>query len=97
MGYFDSPCRRRLSRHIHFEKSPYLRLHQGRYYASLDPSETRALASIRGAVLREQVDELLAATARKIVQAHTGLLKCALMSPRLKISQTTCGGLCLPW
>jgi hypothetical protein len=50
----------------------YLRLHQGRYYASLDPSETRALASIRGAVLLEQVDELLAATARKVVQANAG-------------------------
>ena len=31
----------------------YLRFHQGRYYASLDPSEVRALNSIRGAVPRE--------------------------------------------
>ena len=53
----------------------YLRLSQGRYYASLDPSETRALASIRGSVLREQVNELLAATARKVVQAHAGLFE----------------------
>jgi hypothetical protein len=50
----------------------YLRLHQGRYYASLDPSETRALASIRGAILLEQVHEILAATARKVVQASAG-------------------------
>ena len=50
----------------------YLRFYQGRYYASLDPSETRALASIRGAVLLEQVHELLAATARKVVQANAG-------------------------
>ena len=50
----------------------YLRLHQGRYYASLDPSETRALASIRGAILQEQAHELLAATARKVVQANAG-------------------------
>jgi uncharacterized protein DUF499 len=50
----------------------YLRLHQGRYYASLDPSETRALSSIRGAVVQEQVLELLAATARKVVQASAG-------------------------
>lgn len=50
----------------------YLRGQQGRYYASLDPSETRALASIRGAVALEQVHELLAATARKAVQAEAG-------------------------
>jgi len=50
----------------------YLRLQQGRYYASLDPSETRALASIRGALHGEQVDELLAATARKAVRAEDG-------------------------
>jgi hypothetical protein len=51
----------------------YLRVQQGRYYASLDPSETRALASIRGAVALEQVHELLAATARKTVQADAGM------------------------
>jgi len=51
----------------------YLRLQQGRYYASLDPSETRALASIRGALHGEQVDELLAATARKAVRAEDGI------------------------
>src|SRR5205823_6029289 len=50
----------------------YLRLQQGRYYASLDPSETRALASIRGSLHGEQVDELLAATARKAVRAEDG-------------------------
>jgi hypothetical protein len=50
----------------------YLRLQQGRYYASLDPSETRALTSIRGALHGEQVDELLAATARKAVRAEDG-------------------------
>jgi hypothetical protein len=50
----------------------YLRFSQGRYYASLDPSETRALASIRGALRREQVDDLLAATARKVVRGDVG-------------------------
>jgi hypothetical protein len=50
----------------------YLRLQQGRYYASLDPSETRALASIRGSLHGEQVGELLAATARKAVRAEDG-------------------------
>jgi hypothetical protein len=55
----------------------YLRLHQGRYYASLDPSETRALASIRGTLPQEQVDELLAATARKAVRAEAGMFEVA--------------------
>lgn len=48
----------------------YLRLQQGRYYASLDPSEIRALASIQGSLHGEQVENLLAATARKAVRAE---------------------------
>ena len=47
----------------------YLRFDQGRYYASLDPSENRALATIRQGLLHEQVEELLSATARKVVKA----------------------------
>jgi hypothetical protein len=50
----------------------YLRFHQGRYYASLEPSVNRALATIRGGILKEQTDELLAATARKVVKQDEG-------------------------
>ena len=46
----------------------YLRFSQGRYYASLEPSVNRALTSIRGGLKKEQVDELLILTARKIVK-----------------------------
>jgi hypothetical protein len=47
----------------------YLRFDRdhGRYYASLDPSINRALAEIGGGLRNEQITELLAATARKIV------------------------------
>ncbi len=51
----------------------YLRFSQGRYYASLDPSENRALAMIRNSLRADQVDELLAATARKVVQTRNDL------------------------
>ncbi|MGQ4809800.1 hypothetical protein NKDENANG_03233 [Candidatus Entotheonellaceae bacterium PAL068K] len=50
----------------------YLRFSQGRYYASLDPSETRALASIRTTLPRTEVEDLLAATARKVVRSEAG-------------------------
>jgi hypothetical protein len=48
----------------------YLRSDQGRYYASLDPHENRALAGIRRTLSREQVQDLLDATARKVVTAE---------------------------
>ncbi|MDM8550723.1 DUF499 domain-containing protein [Desulfobacterales bacterium HSG2] len=50
----------------------YLRFHQGRYYASLEPSVNRALTTIRGGLSKEQIDELLAATARKVVRREEG-------------------------
>ena len=50
----------------------YLRFRQGRYYASLEPSVNRALSAIRGGISNEQVDELLAATARKVVREDEG-------------------------
>ncbi|QTA88533.1 ATP-binding protein [Desulfonema magnum] len=50
----------------------YLRFHQARYYASLEPSVNRALAAIRGGLTRDQIDELLASTARKVVRREEG-------------------------
>ncbi|MDM8523907.1 DUF499 domain-containing protein [Desulfococcaceae bacterium HSG8] len=50
----------------------YLRFHQGRYYASLEPSVNRALTTIRGGLFNEQVEELLASTARKVVRRDEG-------------------------
>lgn len=50
----------------------YLRFHQGRYYASLEPSVNRALGTIRGSLRSEQVDDLLASTARKVVKREEG-------------------------
>ncbi|MBN2373140.1 DUF499 domain-containing protein [bacterium] len=52
----------------------YLRLNKGRgrYYASLEPSINRALNDIRQSLHRDprRMDELLAATARKVVRAE---------------------------
>lgn len=45
----------------------YLRSEEGRYYASLDPTENRALAGIRKNLSYDQVQGLLEATARKVV------------------------------
>lgn len=45
----------------------YLRLHQGRYYASLDPSVNIALAKIRRSLSNEEIEELLDVKARKVV------------------------------
>ncbi len=54
----------------------YLRYSQGRYYASLEPSENRALSSIRQALGKNgPVAELLAATARKVVTADVTTFK----------------------
>jgi len=50
----------------------YLRCKDGRYYASREPSINRALDDIRTALHAEQVEELLAATARKVVRAEAG-------------------------
>ncbi len=50
----------------------YLRFHRGRYYASLEPSVNRALTTIRGGLSRELLDDLLAATARKVVRQDEG-------------------------
>jgi len=48
----------------------YLRLNQGRYYASLDPSVNIALAKIRRSLEVEQIDDLLDVKARKVVTAN---------------------------
>jgi len=47
----------------------YLRYNQGRYYASLDPSINIALAKIRRTLTIPDVEQLLNATARKVVSA----------------------------
>ncbi len=47
----------------------YLRFDHGRYYASLDPSVNIALAKLRKSLSSEAVDNLLAATARKVVSS----------------------------
>src|SRR5208282_5380027 len=55
----------------------YLRFDQdhGRYFASLEPSINRALAEIREGLREEPVNQLLAATARKVVAPENGLFK----------------------
>ena len=45
----------------------YLRFNRGRYYASLDPSVNIALAKLRRGVQTSTLDDLLEATARKVV------------------------------
>ena len=50
----------------------YLRFSQGRYYASLEPSIPRALASIRGGMASDQVTEALIQAARKVVNKEVG-------------------------
>jgi hypothetical protein len=47
----------------------YLRFNQGRYYASLDPSVNIALAKLRRSLSGEAVNDLLAATARKVIRS----------------------------
>ena len=51
------------------ENAFYLRFYEGRYYAHTDPTINRALASIRRGLSRDEVAELLATRARKVVQA----------------------------
>lgn len=45
----------------------YLRLNQGRYYASLDPSINIAVAKIRKTLSVQEIDDRLEITARKVV------------------------------
>jgi hypothetical protein len=45
----------------------YLRFHEGRYYAHTDPTINRALADIRRTQRQEDVEQLIVATARKIL------------------------------
>src|SRR5262249_32276499 len=47
----------------------------GRYFASLEPSINRALAEIREGLRDEPVNQMLAATARKIIAAENGLFR----------------------
>ncbi len=47
----------------------------GRYFASLEPSINRALAEIRDGLRDEPINQLLAATARKVVAAENGLFR----------------------
>ena len=47
----------------------YLRLQQGRYYASLDPSVNIALAKIRRSLTNEEIEDLLDVKARKVVSS----------------------------
>jgi uncharacterized protein DUF499 len=49
----------------------YLRFRQGRYFASLEPSIPRALASIREGLRAEQTWDFLTAMARKVVERRT--------------------------
>jgi len=59
--------------------SYYLRFNKGRgrYYASLEPSINRALNDIRQSLHRDpgKMDELLAATARKVIKAENGAFR----------------------
>jgi hypothetical protein len=55
----------------------YLRFDRdhGRYFASLEPSINRALAEIREGLRDEPVNQLLAATARKVIAPENGLFR----------------------
>jgi hypothetical protein len=55
----------------------YLRFDRdhGRYFASLEPSINRALAEIREGLREEPVNQLLAATARKVIAPENGLFR----------------------
>lgn len=51
----------------------YLRCERGRYFASGEPTISNILARIRKTLKAEQIEELLEATARKVVTGKTGL------------------------
>jgi hypothetical protein len=55
--------------HLRFDRD------HGRYFASLEPSINRALAEIREGLWDEQVGQLLAVTARKVVGAENGMFR----------------------
>ena len=55
------------------ESAFYLRYDQGRYYASDEPTINSVLARIRKTLNANQVNELLEATARKVITGSTGL------------------------
>ncbi|MBC7336737.1 MAG: AAA family ATPase, partial [Clostridia bacterium] len=55
------------------EHASYLRYKDGRYYASKEPTIPNILAGIRKTVTRGQVEELLKATARKVITDTIGL------------------------
>lgn len=55
------------------ESAFYLRYDQGRYYASDEPTINSVLARIRKTLNAKQVNELLEATARKVITGSTGL------------------------
>lgn len=54
------------------DRAYYLRERDGRYFASLDPSVNKALGNIRRSLDKDRIDQLLAATARKVVKDDPG-------------------------
>ncbi len=50
----------------------YLRFRDGRYYASLEPSINLVLSKIRGSLKDSQIEELVTASARKVVRSDVG-------------------------
>ena len=59
------------------EGALYLRLHHGRYYASLEPSVNITLNNIRRSLTGDQIDDLIKTTARKIVTSAQGAFQVA--------------------
>lgn len=55
------------------DNASYLRYKDGRYFASKEPTIPNILAGIRKTITKDQVEELLKATARKVVTDTTGL------------------------
>ena len=55
----------------------YLRHEQGKYFASSEPTINSVLARIRRAVTGREVDQLLQATARKIIKGSPGMFHIA--------------------
>jgi len=55
------------------ESAFYLRYEQGKYYASEEPTINSVLARIRRTLNTKQIDELLDATARKVITDKTSL------------------------
>jgi len=55
------------------ETAFYLRFEQGRYFASEEPTINSVLAKIRRTIASAQVDQLIEATARKIISSDVGM------------------------